>query len=66
MAQDDFGNILHIYGHTEACLQQLFRAGEGQGLFCPHTEPCCQETIDNEGPILSMLEQQENMRIPLS
>ena len=33
------------------------------GLF-QRTQPCCQETIDNEGAITSMLEQQENMRIP--
>ena len=56
-------NVDHCFQKAGFDKQRLFYTQGDYGLFqC--TQPCCQETIDNEGAVLSMLEQQENMRIP--
>ena len=56
-------NVDHCFQKAGFDKRRLFYTQGDYGLFqC--TQPCCQETIDNEGAVLSMLEQQENMRIP--
>ena len=43
--------------------KRLFYTQGDYGLFqC--SEPCCQETFDNESAVREMVERQENMKIP--
>jgi len=56
-------NVDHCFQKAGFDKNRLFYTQGDYGLFqC--SEPCCNETFDNEEMILSMLEQQEDMRIP--
>ena len=56
-------NVDHQFQKAGFDKQRLFYTQGDYGLFqC--SEPCCQETYDNEACIQAMLEQQQNMRIP--
>lgn len=58
-------NVDHCFQKAGFDKKRLFYTQGDYGLFqC--SEPCCQETFDNEGVIKSMMEQQRDMRIPSS
>ena len=56
-------NVDHCFQKAGFDKKRLFYTQGDYGLFqC--SEPCCQETFDNEKIIRQMMEQQANMRIP--
>ena len=56
-------NVDHCFQKAGVDKKRLFYTQGDYGLFqC--SEPCCQETFDNENMIRQMKEQQKNMRIP--
>lgn len=56
-------NVDHCFQKSGFEKHRLFYTQGDYGLFqC--SEPCCQETFDNELIIRQMIEQQKNMRIP--
>ena len=56
-------NVDHCFQKAGFDKKRLFYTQGGYGLFqC--SEPCCQETFDNEIVILEMVKWQENMKIP--
>ncbi|MGN8678213.1 SIR2 family NAD-dependent protein deacylase [Oscillospiraceae bacterium HCP3S3_F4] len=56
-------NVDHCFQKAGFDKKRLFYTQGDYGLFqC--SEPCCQETFDNEAVIRKMMAQQENMRIP--
>ena len=56
-------NVDHCFQKAGFDKKRLFYTQGDYGLFqC--SEPCCQETFDNENIIRQMMEQQTNMRIP--
>ena len=58
-------NVDHCFQKAGFDKKRLFYTQGDYGLFqC--SEPCCQETFDNESIIKAMMEQQRDMRIPSS
>ena len=56
-------NVDHCFQEAGFDKMRLFYTQGDYGLFqC--SEPCCQETFDNEATIRQMVEQQKNMRAP--
>ena len=56
-------NVDHCFQKAGFDKKRLFYTQGDYGLFqC--SEPCCQETFDNEAVIRQMMERQENMKIP--
>lgn len=56
-------NVDHCFQKAGFDKKRLFYTQGDYGLFqC--SEPCCQETFENEGIVRNMMEQQKNMRIP--
>ena len=56
-------NVDHCFQKAGFDKKRLFYTQGDYGLFqC--SEPCCQETFENEETIMSMMEQQKDMRIP--
>ena len=56
-------NVDHCFQKAGFDKKRLFYTQGDYGLFqC--SEPCCQETFDNENIIRQMMEQQKDMRIP--
>ena len=56
-------NVDHCFQKSGFDQKRLFYTQGDYGLFqC--SEPCCQETWDNEGTVKDMIEWQENMSIP--
>ena len=56
-------NVDHCFQKAGFDKKRLFYTQGDYGLFqC--SEPCCQETFDNEAVIRLMMERQENMKIP--
>ena len=56
-------NVDHCFQKAGFDKKRLFYTQGDYGLFqC--SEPCCQETFDNEAIVLEMLKQQKNMKIP--
>ena len=56
-------NVDHCFQKAGFDKKRLFYTQGDYGLFqC--SEPCCQETFDNETIIREMVKQQENMKIP--
>ena len=56
-------NVDHRFQKAGFDNRRLFYTQGDYGLFqC--SEPCCQETFDNESVIRQMIERQENMKIP--
>ena len=56
-------NVDHCFQKAGFDKKRLFYTQGDYGLFqC--SEPCCQETFDNEGVIREMVTRQENMKIP--
>ena len=56
-------NVDHCFQKAGFDKKRLFYTQGDYGLFqC--SEPCCQETFDNEALIREMVRQQENMKIP--
>lgn len=56
-------NVDHCFQKAGFDKKRLFYTQGDYGLFqC--SEPCCQETFENEAIIRSMMEQQKDMRIP--
>ena len=56
-------NVDHCFQKAGFDKKRLFYTQGDYGLFqC--SEPCCQETFDNENTIRQMMEQQKDMRIP--
>ncbi len=56
-------NVDHCFQKAGFDKKRLFYTQGDYGLFqC--SEPCCQETFDNEKTIRQMMEQQKDMRIP--
>lgn len=56
-------NVDHCFQKAGFEKKRLFYTQGDYGLFqC--SEPCCQETFDNEVVIRQMMERQENMKIP--
>lgn len=56
-------NVDHCFQKAGFDKKRLFYTQGDYGLFqC--SEPCCQETFENEAIIRRMVEQQENMRVP--
>ena len=56
-------NVDHCFQKAGFDKKRLFYTQGDYGLFqC--SEPCCQETFDNESVIRQMIERQENMKIP--
>lgn len=56
-------NVDHCFQKSGFDPKRLFYTQGDYGLFqC--SEPCCQETWDNEGAVKDMIEWQENMSIP--
>ncbi len=56
-------NVDHCFQKAEFDKKRLFYTQGDYGLFqC--SEPCCQETFDNEAVIREMVKRQENMQIP--
>ncbi|MGN0977305.1 MAG: SIR2 family NAD-dependent protein deacylase [Faecousia sp.] len=56
-------NVDHCFQKVGFDKRRLFYTQGDYGLFqC--SEPCCQETFDNEARIREMMARQENMRIP--
>lgn len=56
-------NVDHCFQKAGFDKQRLFYTQGDYGLFQCST-PCCQETWDNEGIILQMVERQREMRVP--
>ena len=56
-------NVDHCFQKAGMDKKRLFYTQGDYGLFqC--SEPCCQETFDNENIIRQMMEQQKDMRVP--
>ena len=56
-------NVDHCFQKAGFDKKRLFYTQGDYGLFqC--SEPCCQETFENEAVIRQMMERQENMKIP--
>mgnify|MGYP004711180491 CR=1 FL=1 len=56
-------NVDHCFQKAEFDKERLFYTQGDYGLFqC--SEPCCQETFDNEETIKAMYDKQKNMKIP--
>ena len=56
-------NVDHCFQKAGFDKKRLFYTQGDYGLFqC--SEPCCQETFDNETAIREMVKRQENMRVP--
>lgn len=56
-------NVDHCFQKAGFDKKQLFYTQGDYGLFqC--SEPCCQETFDNEAVVLEMLNRQKDMKIP--
>lgn len=56
-------NVDHCFQKAGFDKKRLFYTQGDYGLFqC--SEPCCQETFENEALIRKMIEQQKNMKIP--
>ena len=56
-------NVDHCFQKAGFDKKRLFYTQGDYGLFqC--SEPCCQETFDNEAAIRQMMERQEDMKIP--
>ena len=56
-------NVDHCFQKADFDKKRLFYTQGDYGLFqC--SEPCCQETFDNESVIREMVKRQENMKIP--
>ena len=56
-------NVDHCFQKAGFDKRRLFYTQGDYGLFqC--SEPCCQETFDNESAIRQMIERQKNMKIP--
>ena len=56
-------NVDHCFQKADFDKKRLFYTQGDYGLFqC--SEPCCQETFENEAVISEMVMQQENMKIP--
>jgi len=56
-------NVDHCFQKAGVDKKRLFYTQGDYGLFqC--SEPCCQETFENEKIVRNMMEQQKNMRIP--
>lgn len=56
-------NVDHCFQKADFDKKRLFYTQGDYGLFqC--SEPCCQETCDNESVIRQMIERQEDMKIP--
>ena len=56
-------NVDHCFQKAGFDKRRLFYTQGDYGLFqC--SEPCCQETFDNEAVIRQMIEQQKNMKVP--
>lgn len=56
-------NVDHCFQKAGFDKKRLFYTQGDYGLFqC--SEPCCQETFDNESAVREMVGQQENMKIP--
>ena len=56
-------NVDHCFQKAGFDKKRLFYRQGDYGLFqC--SEPCCQETYDNEAVIRQMIERQKNMRVP--
>ena len=56
-------NVDHCFQKAGFDKKRLFYTQGDYGLFqC--SEPCCQETFENEEIVRSMMEQQKNMKIP--
>lgn len=56
-------NVDHCFQKAGFDKNRLFYKQGDYGLFqC--SEPCCNETFDNEAVVLQMLTEQKNMRIP--
>ena len=56
-------NVDHCFQKAGFDKKRLFYTQGDYGLFqC--SEPCCQETFDNEIPIREMVRRQENMKVP--
>ncbi len=56
-------NVDHCFQKAGFDKKRLFYTQGDYGLFqC--SEPCCQETFDNESVIWEMIERQENMKVP--
>ena len=56
-------NVDHCFQEAGFDKKRLFYTQGDYGLFqC--SEPCCQETFDNEAMIREMVKRQENMKIP--
>ena len=56
-------NVDHCFQKAGFDKRRLFYTQGDYGLFqC--SEPCCQETFENESVIRQMIERQENMKIP--
>ena len=56
-------NVDHCFQKAGFDKKRLFYTQGDYGLFqC--SEPCCQETFDNEGVIREMVRRQENMKVP--
>lgn len=56
-------NVDHCFQKAGFDKKRLFYTQGDYGLFqC--SEPCCQETFDNEEAVREMMEQQQDMRIP--
>ena len=56
-------NVDHCFQKAGFDRKRLFYTQGDYGLFqC--SEPCCQETCDNEAVVLEMLKQQKDMKIP--
>ena len=56
-------NVDHCFQKSGFDKKRLFYTQGDYGLFqC--SEPCCQETFENEAVIWQMMERQENMKIP--
>lgn len=56
-------NVDHCFQKASFEKKRLFYTQGDYGLFqC--SEPCCQETFDNETAVRAMMEQQRDMRIP--
>lgn len=56
-------NVDHCFQKADFDKKRLFYTQGDYGLFqC--SEPCCQETFDNEAIVLEMLKRQKDMKIP--
>ena len=56
-------NVDHCFQKAGFDKKRLFYTQGDYGLFqC--SEPCCQETFDNESVVRQMIEQQKDMRVP--